>query len=59
LLWDAPPGVQLRAPALDPAWSSAAAVGETLLSEPPKPLLAMGAGDRSAGTPVPAPGQFS
>jgi hypothetical protein len=59
LLWDAPAGVQLRAPALDPAWSSAAPAGETLLAEPPKPLLAMGAGDRSAGTPVAAPGQFS
>jgi hypothetical protein len=59
LLWDAPAGVQLSAPALDPAWSTAVAVGETLLAEPPKPLLAMGAGDRSAGTPMNAPGQFS
>ena len=59
LLWDAPPGVQLCAPALDPAWVSTVAVGETLLAEPPKALLAMGAGDRSAGTPMTAPGQFS
>jgi hypothetical protein len=59
LLWDAPAGVELRVPALDPAWSSAEAVGEALLAEPPKPLLAMGARDRSAGTPMSAPGQFS
>jgi hypothetical protein len=59
VLWDAPDGVELRAPALDPAFASTVAEGETLLAEPPKPLLAMGAGDRSAGTAVPAPGQFS
>jgi hypothetical protein len=59
LLWEAPAGVELRVPALDPAWSSTEAVGEALLAEPPKPLLAMGARDRSAGTPVTAPGQFS
>jgi hypothetical protein len=59
LLWDAPAGVELRVPALDPAWSSTVAAGEVLLAEPPKPLLAMGARDRSAGTPVSAPGQFS
>jgi hypothetical protein len=59
LLWDAPAGVALRAPTLDPAWSSTVAAGEVLLAEPPKPLLAMGASDRSAGTPVTAPGQFT
>jgi hypothetical protein len=59
LLWDAPADVELRAPALDPAWSSTVAAGETLLAEPPKPLLAMGARDRSEGTPVTAPGQFT
>jgi hypothetical protein len=59
LLWDAPAGVELRTPALDPAWSSTVAVGEALLAEPPKPLLAMGVRDRSAGTPMSAPGQFS
>jgi hypothetical protein len=59
LLWDAPAGVELRASALDPAWSSTIAVGEALLAEPPKPLLAMGVRDRSAGTPMSAPGQFS
>ena len=45
LLWDAPAGVELRAPALDPAWSAATGVGETLLAEPPTPLLAMGSRD--------------
>jgi hypothetical protein len=34
LLWDAPPGSVIRAPALDPAWSSSEAAGETLLREP-------------------------
>jgi len=32
LLWEAPPGVILRAPGLDPAWTSRAATGEALLS---------------------------
>jgi hypothetical protein len=59
LLWDAPAGVELRIPALDPAWSSTTSAGEVLLAAPPTPLLAMGAGDRSAGTPMAAPGQFS
>lgn len=59
LLWEAPNGVELRAPALDPGWSSSAAAGEVLLAAPPTPLLPMGARDRSAGAPVPAPGEFS
>jgi hypothetical protein len=42
LLWDAPRGTTVRAPALDPSWSSTTAVGETLLAEPPPTLLAMG-----------------
>jgi hypothetical protein len=58
-LWDAPAGLDLRAPALDPAWSSRAAAGETLLAEPPQSLLPMGSGERSAGDAVDAPGQFS
>ena len=33
-------------PALDPAWSSTRAAGETLLAEPPAPLLADGTGRR-------------
>jgi hypothetical protein len=32
LLWDAPADVTVRAPALDPAWSSTEATGEALLS---------------------------
>jgi len=32
LLWDAPAGITVRAPALDPAWSSTEATGEVLLS---------------------------
>jgi hypothetical protein len=35
LLWDAPPGTVLRAPAIDPTWTSTTAVGETLLTAPP------------------------
>jgi hypothetical protein len=59
LLWDAPAGIVLRAPVLDPGWSSSEAAGETLLAEPTAALLPMGAPDRSAGDVVPAPGQFS
>jgi hypothetical protein len=58
LLWDAPPGVELHAPALDPAWSSAERSGEMLLAAPPASLLPMGARERSGET-VDAPGQFS
>jgi hypothetical protein len=59
LLWDAPAGLELSAPALDPAWSSAEAAGETLLAEPPPSLLPMGSAERSAGETVDAPGQFT
>jgi hypothetical protein len=59
LLWDAPTGVELRASALDPGWSASAEAGEVLLAAPPTTLLPMGARDRSAGAPVPAPGEFS
>jgi len=59
LLWDAPEGVELRAPALDPTWSTGARAGETLLAEPPRPLLSLAAGDRPPGETVDAPGQFS
>ena len=34
LLWEAPPGVQVRAPGLDPSWSSAEPSGEALLAAP-------------------------
>jgi hypothetical protein len=59
LLWDAPEGVELRAPALDPSWSTADRAGETLLAEPPRPLLSLAAGDPPRGETVDAPGQFS
>ena len=59
LLWEAPPGVRLHAPALDPGWSTSVAAGEALLAEPPTALLAMGTHERSAGERVDAPGQFS
>ena len=59
LLWDAPPGVVLRVPTLDPAWSSNVPAGEALLAEPPASLLPMGTRERSAGEPVEAPGQFT
>ena len=59
LLWDAPIGVELRLPGLDPGWSSNAATGEELLAEPSASLLAMGVRDRSVGARVAAPGQFS
>jgi len=59
LLWDAGAGLELRTPVLDPGWSSSAAVGETLLAEPPAPLLPMGTQERSSGDPVDAPVQFS
>ena len=58
LLWDAPEGIALRAPALDPDWSSEGGVGETLLAEPPAPLLAMGSTAREGET-VDEPGSFS
>ncbi|GMU78108.1 MAG: hypothetical protein AMXMBFR46_09040 [Acidimicrobiia bacterium] len=32
LLWDAPEGVVLRVPGLDPAWSSGVARGDALLA---------------------------
>jgi hypothetical protein len=59
LLWDAPAGTALHTPALDPAWSTREPVGETLLAEPPRPLLALAAGEQPAGDSIEAPGQFS
>jgi len=37
LLWDAPAGVTLRAPGLDPSWSTDQPTGETLLGAPATP----------------------
>jgi hypothetical protein len=59
LLWEAPTGVELRTPVLDPAWSTREPAGETLLAEPPRPLLSLAPGDRRRGESVDAPGQFS
>ncbi|MGO9876225.1 MAG: hypothetical protein ACLPVY_20830 [Acidimicrobiia bacterium] len=59
LLWDAPPGVELCTPALDPTWSAEASSGDVLLAEPPTSLVPMGTHERSAGEAVDAPGQFS
>jgi hypothetical protein len=58
LLWEVPAGSTVRAPALDPNWSSTESVGESLLAEPPAPLLAMGKGT-FAGTAVDAPNEFT
>ena len=56
LLWDAPAGIELCAPVLDPQWRGRD-TGETLLAEPPAPLLAMGSGRRE-GTTIDDPGSF-
>ena len=37
LLWDVPAGVELRAPGLDPEWSTTEARGEALLAPGPVP----------------------
>lgn len=55
LLWDAPRGFALRAPALDPAWHADGGAGEALLDEPAPALLAMGT-PPPAGTTIAAPG---
>ncbi|MGH8976788.1 MAG: hypothetical protein ACRDV7_01845 [Acidimicrobiia bacterium] len=57
LLWDAPAGVTLRAPVLDPTWQGSGGAGEALLAEPPAPLLAMGTHARS-GERIEDPGSF-
>ena len=58
LLWDAPPGVELRAPALDPAWSSGARAGEALLASR-RPRCSRWARGNDRVETVDAPGQFS
>jgi hypothetical protein len=58
LLWEVPAGSVVRVPALDPAWSSTEAAGETLLSEPPNTLLPMGTHEPEGAT-VDAPESFT
>jgi hypothetical protein len=58
LLWTAPPGVTVRAPALDPNWSSDAAEGEELLASPPDRLLRLATATRE-GDAVADPGSFT
>jgi hypothetical protein len=59
LLWDAPKGVTLRAPALDPTWKSSQPVGETLLAAPPSTLLPMGQRRAGPGERIDEPDSFS
>jgi hypothetical protein len=59
LLWDVPPGTRVRAPALDPTWSSTKASSEALLSAPPNTLLPLGHVDASDGAPIDTPDVFS
>jgi hypothetical protein len=59
LLWDAPAGVTLRAPALDPTWSSSQPVGETLLASPSAKLLATGHRGAAAGERLDDPESFA
>ena len=59
LLWDVPTGMRVRAPALDPLWSSTKASSEALLAAPPNTLLPMGHVDASDGAPIDTPDVFS
>jgi hypothetical protein len=57
LLWDAPAGVVLRAPGLDPSWSSGEVKGEALLA-PVEPAGGLPGvyGDVEVGSAVTEPG---
>jgi hypothetical protein len=59
LLWEVPGGRTVHVPALDPAWASQEAAGETLLSEPPTSLLSLGERAATSGRRTEAPEQFS
>jgi hypothetical protein len=59
LLWDAPAGVRLRAPALDGTWVADGGAGESLLAEPRPTLLATGPTSAPEGRPLDEPGSFS
>ena len=58
LLWSAPDGVTLRAPVLDPSWSTNASDGEMLLAPPPDQLLRLATAPRE-GDAVADPGSFT
>jgi hypothetical protein len=58
LLWEAPPGTTLRAPALDPGWTGTAACGDALLAPPPARLLRVGSVARQ-GVRVEPPSSFA
>lgn len=59
VLWTAPPGVTLTAPALDPKWSSASPSGEALLAAPGDQLLRLSTTTSPDGESVTDPGSFT
>jgi hypothetical protein len=59
LLWDIPAGTRVRAPALDPLWSSTKSSSEALLAAPANTLLPMGQVDATDGAPIDTPDVFS
>lgn len=59
LLWDAPPGVPLRAPALDTGWCGSGGRGEALLAAPAHRMLGLRSHGSAAGRSVTEPGSFS
>jgi hypothetical protein len=59
LLWDVPSGTRVRAPLLDPLWSSTKASSEALLAPPPSTLLPLGHAGASDGAPIDTPDVFS
>ncbi len=58
LLWNAPKGVTVTAPALDPSWSTTEPEGEALLASPSDQLLRLSTAPRE-GDPVEEPGSFT
>jgi hypothetical protein len=56
LLWDAPDGVSLTAPALDPSWHAPGGAGEALLAAPGPGPLAPGPVTHPDGSAVDEPG---
>lgn len=58
LLWDAPRGTVLRAPALDEQWTARTERGEALLRPPPARLLALRTAVHERGAVIDGPGSF-